>query len=84
MRHSSYSDALINVSQVCISSINSNIGFYSGDSSTLNLYSCAGDGSVLQHRTGHFMEGAVDVNAQILKTNDLKVCIYDALNFPLE
>ena len=78
MRHSSYSDVLINVSQVCVSSINLDIdfSFFSGDSSTLNLYSCAGDGSVLQHRTGHFMEDAVDVNALILKTNDLKVCVY--------
>jgi len=50
--------------------------FYSGDSSTLNVYTCAGDGSVLQHRTGHFMDDAVDVNALILKTNDLKVCTY--------
>jgi len=52
------------------------------------MYSCAGDGSVLQHRTGHFMDDAVDVNALILKTNDLKVCtVYysSALNcFPLE
>ena len=43
------------------------------DSTTHNLYSCAGDGSVLQHRTGHFMDDPVDVNALILKTNNLKV-----------
>jgi len=29
------------------------------------------------------MGDAVDVNALILKTNDLKVCIYTVLNFPL-
>jgi len=51
-------------------------GFYSGDSSALSVYTCAGDGSVLQHRTGHFMDDAVDVNALILKTNGLKVCTY--------
>ena len=53
-----------------------------GDSTTLHLYSCAGDGSVLQHKSGHFMEDAVDVNALILKTNNLKVlsaCVYIVL-----
>ena len=56
------------------------LSFYSGDSTTLHLYSCAGDGSVLQHKTGHFMEDAVDVNALILKTNNLKVwtCVLDS------
>lgn len=49
--------------------------FIVGDGDTLNLYSCAGDGSVLEHKTGHFMDDAVDVNALILKTNNLKVCV---------
>lgn len=39
---------------------------------THNLYSCAGDGRVYQHRTGHFMEDPVDVCALIVKTNDIK------------
>lgn len=49
--------------------------FIVGDGDTLNLYSCAGGGSVLEHKTGHFMDDAVDVNALILKTNNLKVCV---------
>lgn len=40
-----------------------------------NLYSCAGDGRVYQHRTGHFMDDPIDVNALILKSNDIKVLI---------
>ena len=38
-----------------------------------NLYSCAGDGHVYQHRTGHFMDDPIDVDALILKSNDIKV-----------
>ena len=38
-----------------------------------NLYSCAGDGRVYQHRTGHFMDDPIDVDALILKSNDIKV-----------
>ncbi|XP_074619191.1 gem-associated protein 5-like isoform X2 [Acropora palmata] len=37
-----------------------------------NLYSCAGDGRVYQHRTGHFMDDPIDVDALILKSNDIK------------
>ena len=42
---------------------------------THNLYSCAGDGRVYQHRTGHFMEDPIDVCALIVKTNDIKVSL---------
>ena len=45
----------------------------SSGSDALNLYSCGGEGGVLQHNAGHLMDDAVDVNALIMKTNNLKV-----------
>ena len=43
------------------------------DSSARHLYSCGGEGLILQHRPGHFLDDAADVNALIGKTNGVKV-----------
>ncbi|EDO37187.1 predicted protein, partial [Nematostella vectensis] len=38
----------------------------------LHVYSCGGEGTVLQHRPGHTLSDAVDVNTLIKSTNDIK------------
>lgn len=45
------------------------------DESVCHLYSCSGDGSVLEHRPGHPMQDAIDVNSMIKSTNNFKVII---------
>ena len=46
-----------------------------------NLYSCAGDGRVYQHRTGNFMDDPIDVDALILKSNDIKVAYTSKITY---
>ena len=46
-----------------------------------NLYSCAGDGRVYQHRTRHFMDDPIDVDALILKSNDIKVAYTSKITY---
>lgn len=43
------------------------------EDSARHLYSCGGEGQILEHRPGCFLEDAVDVNALIGKTNSMKV-----------
>ena len=40
------------------------------------LYSCGGDGAVLQHNPQQLLEDAVDINALIKETNGIKVIEY--------